>query len=88
MNSNQQSDAMSIYYEIVMWDSEGFCWADPIRPVQRAETITDLALLHGNAADSMRAVENGKCRELTEEEKLELWQETARMAETKTSRIA
>jgi len=78
--------AMSIHYEIVTWDIEGFGMKDP---VQRAETITDLALLYGNVADSMWAVEDGKHRGLTAEEKLELRREYDRIAEMKrTSRTA
>jgi len=75
---------MSTYYEIVTWDSEGFGLKDP---VQRADTIADLALLYGNPADSIWAVEDERRRGLTREEKLELHRETDRIAE-RTSRTA
>jgi hypothetical protein len=74
---------MSVYYEIVTWDIEGFGMKDP---VQRAETITDLALLYGNVADSMWAVEDGRRRELKAEEKLELRRETDHIAEMMRTR--
>jgi hypothetical protein len=68
---------MKTYYEIVTWDCGGYGLQDP---VQRADTIADLALLFGSPADAIWAVEDGGRRELTDEEKLELEREIDRIA--------
>jgi len=62
---------MSIVYEVIPWDCEGFTAAIYDRQFPTTDTLEEAARLFISPADSIVAWENGRRRALTADEKLQ-----------------
>jgi hypothetical protein len=76
---------MSICYEVIPWDCEGF--AIYHRQFPTADTLEDAARMFTSPADSIMAWENGSRRPLTADEKLK-FQSAVRENMQRTKRSA
>jgi hypothetical protein len=71
--------SMERFYEIALWDLQGFGGRNNNPVSSPIETITELARLIHGPADDYWAVQDGKRRGLTADEKTELWQEITKL---------